>query len=83
MARSPQVFTFTMRPVVFIRIVGTNITAHGVFHCVHFQAPAMSLHRGRRGESWSAKSSQDGMESLDGEAVDQREELSRCRVELL
>ena len=65
-ARSQQVLTCTMRSVVFIMIVGTNITANGVFHCGHFQAPAMSLHRDRRGESWRAKSSQDEMESLDG-----------------
>lgn len=39
--RSWQVITFTRRPVVFIRIVGTHNTANEVFHCVHFEAPAM------------------------------------------
>ena len=37
--RSWQMITFTRRPVVFIRIVGTHNTANEVFHCVHFEAP--------------------------------------------
>ena len=32
---------FNRRPVVFIRIVGTHNTENEVFHCVHFEAPAM------------------------------------------
>jgi len=32
---------FTKRPVVFIRIVGTHNTENEVFHCVHFEAPAI------------------------------------------
>jgi len=69
--RSWQVITFTRRPVVFIRIVGTHNTANEVFHCVHFEAPASSCDlvtsvsppRGGRGESGSADSSQDEMDS--------------------
>ena len=37
--RSWQLISFTRRPVVFIRIVGTQNTANEVFHCVHFEAP--------------------------------------------
>ena len=80
-ARSWQVITFTRRPVVFIRIVGTHNTANEVFHCVHFEAPAstsdqvasVSPPRGGRGESGSAESSQDEMDSPDGEVGEQEE----------
>ena len=40
--KSWQMIAFTRRPVVFIRIVGTNNTANEVFHCVHFECPAQS-----------------------------------------
>ena len=39
--KSWQVVRFNRRPVVFIRIVGTHNTENEVFHCVHFEAPAM------------------------------------------
>uniref|UniRef100_A0A1B0AX68 F5/8 type C domain-containing protein n=1 Tax=Glossina palpalis gambiensis TaxID=67801 RepID=A0A1B0AX68_9MUSC len=39
-ARSWQNFTFTARPVVFIRIVGTRNTANEIFHCVHLECPS-------------------------------------------
>ncbi|GAB0091414.1 BTB/POZ domain-containing protein 9 [Sergentomyia squamirostris] len=38
--RSWQHFTFTPRPVVFIKIVGTYNTANEIFHCVHFECPS-------------------------------------------
>ncbi|XP_019877429.1 BTB/POZ domain-containing protein 9 isoform X2 [Aethina tumida] len=38
--KSWQVIHFAPRPVVFIRIVGTNNTANEVFHCVHFECPS-------------------------------------------
>lgn len=38
--RSWQMIRFMMRPVVFIKIVGTHNTANEVFHCVHFECPA-------------------------------------------
>ena len=39
--KSWQIVKFNRRPVVFIRIVGTHNTENEVFHCVHFEAPAM------------------------------------------
>jgi len=39
--KSWQMVRFTKRPVVFIRIVGTHNTENEVFHCVHFEAPAI------------------------------------------
>lgn len=38
--RSWQLIRFPMRPVVFVKIVGTHNTANEVFHCVHFECPA-------------------------------------------
>jgi len=46
--RSWQLISFKRRPVVFIRIVGTHNTANEVFHCVHFEAPAMADLQGVR-----------------------------------
>merc|ERR1719319_1937233 len=40
--RSWQSISFPRRPVVFIRIVGTHNTANEVFHCVHFECPAVT-----------------------------------------
>lgn len=40
--RSWQTLTFTPRPIVFIKIVGTFNTANEIFHCVHFECPAES-----------------------------------------
>ncbi|XP_046665658.1 BTB/POZ domain-containing protein 9 isoform X1 [Homalodisca vitripennis] len=45
--QSWQYITFTRRPVVFIRIIGTHNTANElvfcqVFHCVHLECPAQS-----------------------------------------
>ena len=40
--RSWQTITFPRRPIVYIRIVGTYNTANEVFHCVHFECPAIS-----------------------------------------
>lgn len=40
LCKSWQLIKFTKRPIVFIRIVGTNNTANEVFHCVHFECPA-------------------------------------------
>lgn len=39
-ARSWQNFSFSPRPVVFIRIVGTGNTANEIFHCVHLECPS-------------------------------------------
>jgi len=68
-ARSWQLISFPRRPVVFIRIVGTHNTANEVFHCVHFEAPAMgdtvngsSIQQNSSGVS-SGDSSQDELES--------------------
>ncbi|XP_045460142.1 BTB/POZ domain-containing protein 9 isoform X1 [Harmonia axyridis] len=38
--KSWQVITFPPRPVLFIKIVGTNNTANEVFHCVHLECPS-------------------------------------------
>ncbi|XP_073981114.1 BTB (POZ) domain containing 9 [Rhodnius prolixus] len=38
--KSWQLITFPLRPVVFIKIVGTHNTANEIFHCVHFECPA-------------------------------------------
>ncbi|XP_053950213.1 BTB/POZ domain-containing protein 9 [Anastrepha ludens] len=38
--RSWQNFSFTPRPIVFIRIVGTRNTANEIFHCVHLECPS-------------------------------------------
>ena len=40
--RSWQTITFPRRAIVYIRIVGTYNTANEVFHCVHFECPAVS-----------------------------------------
>ena len=40
--RSWQTITFPRRPIVYIRIVGTHNTANEVFHCVHFECPAVT-----------------------------------------
>ena len=40
--RSWQTITFPRRPIVYIKIVGTYNTANEVFHCVHFECPAVS-----------------------------------------
>ncbi|KAL3090836.1 hypothetical protein niasHS_007211 [Heterodera schachtii] len=39
--RSWQTVHFIRQPVVFIRIIGTSNSANEVFHCVHFECPAM------------------------------------------
>ena len=41
--RSWQIAQFEQTPVVFIRIVGTYNSANEVFHCVHFECPAMDI----------------------------------------
>ena len=64
--RSWQVITFTRRPVVFIRIVGTHNTANEVFHCVHFEAPASVLDKTSSGSS----ASESGEESQEMEEVE-------------
>jgi len=51
--RSWQLISFPRRAVVFIRIVGTHNTANEVFHCVHFEAPAMSSELGSGGSAGS------------------------------
>ena len=40
--QSWQTINFPRRPVVFIRIVGTHNTENEVFHCVHFECPALT-----------------------------------------
>jgi hypothetical protein len=40
--QSWQRISFPRRPMVYIRIVGTHNTANEVFHCVHFECPAIS-----------------------------------------
>ena len=40
--KSWQHITFPRRPLVMIRIVGTHNTANEVFHCVHFESPAVT-----------------------------------------
>ncbi|CAH1390251.1 unnamed protein product [Nezara viridula] len=42
LCRSWQYISFEMRPVVFIRIIGTYNTANEVFHCVHLECPAVT-----------------------------------------
>merc|ERR1739844_477693 len=37
-----QDISFPRRPVVFIKIIGTQNTANEVFHCVHFECPAVT-----------------------------------------
>ena len=37
-----SVILFNIHPVFASRIVGTHNTANEVFHCVHFEAPAMA-----------------------------------------
>ncbi|XP_024085008.1 BTB/POZ domain-containing protein 9 isoform X2 [Cimex lectularius] len=39
--QSWQLIVFPIRPVVFIRIIGTNNTANEVFHLVHIECPSM------------------------------------------
>lgn len=41
--RSWQTLRFPPRPIVFIKIVGSNNTANEVFHCVHFECPAQDI----------------------------------------
>ncbi|KAL7079104.1 hypothetical protein ACQ4LE_001771 [Meloidogyne hapla] len=41
--KSWQIAQFERTPVVFIRIVGTYNSANEVFHCVHFECPAMDI----------------------------------------
>jgi len=76
--RSWQLITFKRRPVVFIRIVGTHNTANEVFHCVHFEAPAMADIQGVRvspgprcGRSEDSRSGESNQEEED---ADLREE---------
>lgn len=38
--KSWQVIKFSPRPVLYIKIVGTNNTANEVFHCVHLECPS-------------------------------------------
>ena len=40
--KSWQTIRFPRRPVVYIKIVGTHNTANEVFHCVHFECPAVT-----------------------------------------
>lgn len=39
--KSWQKLSFAKTPVIFVRIVGTHNTANEVFHCVHFECPAL------------------------------------------
>ena len=41
--KSWQTIRFPRRPVVYIKIVGTHNTANEVFHCVHFECPAVTV----------------------------------------
>ncbi|CAK5097301.1 unnamed protein product [Meloidogyne enterolobii] len=41
--RSWQIAQFERTSVVFVRIVGTYNSANEVFHCVHFECPAMDI----------------------------------------
>ncbi|XP_052769658.1 BTB/POZ domain-containing protein 9-like [Mya arenaria] len=41
-SKSWENVTFPMRPVAFIKIVGTHNTANEVFHCVHFETPSQA-----------------------------------------
>ncbi len=40
--KSWQHISFPRRPIVYIQIVGTHNTANEVFHCVHFECPAVT-----------------------------------------
>uniref|UniRef100_A0AC35TJB4 BTB domain-containing protein n=1 Tax=Rhabditophanes sp. KR3021 TaxID=114890 RepID=A0AC35TJB4_9BILA len=40
--KSWQHLTFPQQPIVFIKIVGTYNSANEVFHCVHFECPAVT-----------------------------------------
>jgi len=83
-ARSWQHISFTRRPVVYIRIVGTHNTANEVFHCVHFEAPATAniptamaspIREGRK-DAGSDDSSQDESESQKVESIEQADPVS-------
>ncbi|KAG8431036.1 hypothetical protein GDO86_019507 [Hymenochirus boettgeri] len=41
--RSWQNVSFDRQTACFVRIVGTHNTANEVFHCVHFECPALSV----------------------------------------
>ncbi|XP_029650042.1 BTB/POZ domain-containing protein 9 [Octopus sinensis] len=41
--KSWQTIVFERRPVAFVKIVGTRNTANEVFHCVHFECPALTI----------------------------------------
>ncbi|KAI5749382.1 hypothetical protein M8J76_006905 [Diaphorina citri] len=43
LCRSWQSISFSRRPVVFVRIIGTHNTMNEVFHCVHFECPDQSI----------------------------------------
>ena len=72
--RSWQLITFTRRPVVFIRIVGTHNTANEVFHCVHFEAPGSACDTSLSSPS---RVSVTGEENTEVEAEDADADLGR------
>ncbi|KAL3287749.1 hypothetical protein HHI36_002213 [Cryptolaemus montrouzieri] len=57
--RSWQDITFTPRPVLFIKIVGTNNSANEVFHCVHLECPSHQEGAGTPKPSTSSKTSKE------------------------
>ncbi|PAA89012.1 hypothetical protein BOX15_Mlig010289g1 [Macrostomum lignano] len=68
--RSWQVTTFSPRPVVFVRIIGTMNTANEVFHVVHFQCPcepqALRDHLARQPPPLQQQQQQAGLPAASG-----------------
>uniref|UniRef100_A0A8D8W9Q6 BTB/POZ domain-containing protein 9 n=1 Tax=Cacopsylla melanoneura TaxID=428564 RepID=A0A8D8W9Q6_9HEMI len=56
LCRSWQSISFTRRPVVFIRIIGTHNTMNEVFHCVHFECPNQAVIMSTKGTTAASSS---------------------------
>jgi len=75
--KSWQDISFPQRPVVFIKIVGTHNTANEVFHCVHFECPAVTNiakpNSSDSGENPATSNSLEKQESSEAEATDDQD----------
>jgi len=76
--KSWQDISFPRRPVVFIKIVGTHNTANEVFHCVHFECPAVTNIAkpntvDSAGENQAASGSLEKQESSEVESTDDQD----------
>ena len=69
--QSWQTINFPRRPVVFIRIVGTHNTENEVFHCVHFECPALT--KIENSDNKLEDPSEASFEELDDEEEDENE----------